>query len=93
MLTYEDCLAFCDLTEDEIEAIAEHEHIPAIVAIELGQYLVHSEDGARKIKRMILDDIEAARNRKDEEHYLVLRATLKHFVDTHPKNQGSAATG
>ena len=60
MLTYEDCLAFCDLTEDEIEAIAEHEHIPAIVAMELGQYLVQSEDGVRKIKRIILDDIQVA---------------------------------
>ena len=91
MLTYEDCLAFCDLTEDEIEAIAEHEHIPAIVALELGQYLVHSEGGVLKLKRMILDDIEAARTRNDEDCYLALKATLKHFVDTHPENPDSAA--
>lgn len=88
MLTYEDCLAFCDLTEDEIEAIAEHEHIPAIVAMELGQYLVQSEDGIRKIKRIILDDIAAAQQNKEQNRYLVLKATLQHFVDTHPDNAG-----
>ena len=27
MLTFEDCLALCELTEDEIDAIAEHEQI------------------------------------------------------------------
>jgi hypothetical protein len=93
MLTYEDCLGFCDLTEEEIEAISEHEHIPAIVALELGQYLVQSEDGVRKIKRMILDDIEAAKRENKLDRYLVLRATLKHFVDTHPENPDSAAVG
>jgi len=86
MLTYEDCLAFCDLTEDEIEAIAEHEHIPAIVAMELGQYLVQTDDGVRKIKRIILDDIEAARKNSEQNRYLVLKATFQHFVDTHPDN-------
>ena len=86
MLTYEDCLAFCDLTEEEIEAISQHEHIPAIVALELGQYLVQTEDGVRKIKRMILDDIDAADKNGHQERYLALKATLKHFVDTHPEN-------
>ena len=91
MLTYEDCLGFCDLTEEEIEAIAEHEHIPTIVALELGQYLVQSEDGVRRVKRMILDDIEVAREHGKKDRYLLLRATLKHFVDTHPENPAATA--
>lgn len=36
MLSYQDCLAFCGLEEEEIAAIAQHEHIPIIVAAELG---------------------------------------------------------
>jgi hypothetical protein len=32
VLTFEDCLGLCALDEDEIRAIAEHEHIPEIVA-------------------------------------------------------------
>ena len=32
MLTYEDCLELSDLTEEEIEAISEHEHLPEMAA-------------------------------------------------------------
>ena len=60
MLTLEDCVALSDLTEDEILAIAEHEHIPEMAAAELGNYLVHAADGERYIKAMIRDDIAAA---------------------------------
>ena len=38
VLTLQDCIALSDLTEEEILAIAEHEHIPEIVAAELGNY-------------------------------------------------------
>lgn len=86
MLTYQDCLGLCELTEDEIRAIAEHEHLPELVALELGQYLAQSQDGQRTIRRMILDDIEAAEADCDREKVLKLKATMKHFVDTHPDN-------
>jgi hypothetical protein len=32
MLSLEDCLALCELTEEEVLAIAQHEHIPEIAA-------------------------------------------------------------
>jgi hypothetical protein len=32
MITLEDCIAFCGLTEQEVLAIAEHEHIPEMAA-------------------------------------------------------------
>lgn len=86
MLTFEDCLAYCDLTEEEIDAIAQHEHIPEMVALELGQYLVKSSDGTRRIRRMIIDDIHEAKAHNELDRYLCLKATLKHFVDTHPEN-------
>ena len=91
MLTYEDCLGFCDLTSDEIDAIAHHEHLPEIVALELGQYLVQSQEGVVMIRRMIIDDIEMARSRNDLSRYLVLKATLKHFVETHPERPANHA--
>ena len=84
MLTLEDCIAFSDLTEDEILAIAEHEHVPEIVAAELGCYLMHSADGVPLLRRMILDDIEFARKRGDLAHALKLRLVLRHFIQTHP---------
>jgi hypothetical protein len=83
MLTLEDCLALCDLSEEEVLAIAEHEHIPEIAAIELGNYLVHTPEGERRIKAMIVEDIDAARARDDVRHAALLKLVLKHFVDAH----------
>ena len=36
MITLEDCVAFCGLTETEVLAIAEHEHMPEIAASQGG---------------------------------------------------------
>jgi len=86
MLSFEDCVALSGLTEDEIDAIAQHEHLPEIVALELGTYLLHQPDGTLRIRAMILDDIAAAEAAGNRDRLLVLKATLKHFVDTHPDN-------
>lgn len=86
MLTFEDCLGLCELTEEEIGAIAEHEHITEMAALELGHYLVQSAEGVLMIKKMILDDIEAAVAHRNQERLLCLKVALKHFVDTHPDN-------
>ena len=83
MLSLEDCIAMSGLTEEEIDAIAEHEGIPEICAAEMGAYLVTTPDGQRRIKRMILDDIERARSHGDFKHAAVLKLCLKHFAETH----------
>jgi hypothetical protein len=90
MLSYEDCLGLCELTEDEIRAIAEHEHLAEIAALELGQYLMEMPDGDLVIRRMILDDIQAAEGRNDLHRTLALKATLRHFIETHPRHAGKA---
>ncbi len=79
MLTLKDCLGFCELTEDEIEAIAEHEHLPEIVAIELGQYLVHLPKGQNAIRQIIRDDIRVAEARGDGSHAAKLKLILRWF--------------
>jgi hypothetical protein len=95
MLTLDDVIGMSDLTEDEIDAIVEHEHCPEIVAAELGNYLVHSPDGVPMLKRMILEDIAASEAREDYKHALKLRLVLKHFVETHPdyEPEGAHAAG
>ena len=85
MLCYQDCVELSDLTEEEIEAIAQHEHLPEMAALELGSYLVHTTEGIPMIKRIILDDIEEARRRGHDQKALQLKLVLKHFVDTHPE--------
>jgi len=90
MLTLEDCIALCDLTEEEVSAIAEHEHIPMMVAAELANYLVHTPEGVPMIRRFIVDDIAAAEARGDKKHVTLLKLVLWHFIQTHPNNKPAA---
>lgn len=84
MITLEDCLAFCGLTEDEVRAVAEHEHVPEMAAIGLAQYLSESPEGCERIRAMILDDIAEARRQHRREHAHELIGVLRHFLATHP---------
>ena len=85
MLTLEDCIALCGLSEDEVLAIAEHEHIPEIAAAELANYLVNCPDGELCIKAMIRDDIAHARASGNRERALALKLLLRNFVLQHPR--------
>jgi hypothetical protein len=85
MLTYEDCVGMCDFTPEEIEAIAEHEGVDELVAVEIGEYILHGEDGVRLIRRIIFDDIEHARKTGNTAHAEELEKVLKHFIATHPE--------
>ena len=88
MLTFDDCLALAELTEEEVDAIAEHEHLPEMVALELGAYLARSAEGQRRIEHMIVDDIEAAHRRGDPLHAAQLKRVLRHFCLEHPHRKG-----
>jgi hypothetical protein len=85
MLSLEDCLALCELTEDEVLAIAQHEHIPEIAAVELGHYLLHTPGGEMLIKTIICDDIAHAHARGDRARELGLKLLLRNFVLQHPR--------
>lgn len=50
MLTYEECLELSDLTADEVDAIAEHEHMDPMIAMALGHYIL-THDGDQKIRK------------------------------------------
>jgi hypothetical protein len=91
MITFEDCLGLCELTEDEVGAIAEHEHIPETAALELGHYLLHAPGGTLRISEMIREDLDAAAQRGDARHAAKLKMALKYFMLMHPM-QDSAAT-
>ena len=85
MITLEDCIGLCGLTEEQVLAIAEHEHLPEIAATALAQYMLNLEHGAEKIRDMIMDDIRTAQQRGDQPHILTLLHVLHHFLTTHPE--------
>ena len=85
MLTLEDCIGLSGLTEEEVLAIARHEHIPQIAAAELGNYLCHSPEGELCIKAMIRDDIAYAATHSDRDRELALKLVLRTVVLQQPR--------
>ena len=84
MICLDDCLDFCELESDEVDAIAEHEHVPVIVAAEIGSELLKSDVGVVKLHTMILEDIEIALAHGRTEHAQELAMTYRHFQSAHP---------
>lgn len=84
MLSMQECLDFCELTEDEIDAIAEYAHVPEIVAAELGESLLQSTEGICLIKHYIYKDIENAEAHGHRAKAERLYQVLDHFNTMHP---------
>ena len=85
MLTVEDCIGLCELSEDEVLAIVSHEHIPEVAAAEMGNYLVHTPDGESCIRGMIRDDIAWATASGNRDRALALKLVLRNFILNHPR--------
>jgi hypothetical protein len=81
MLTLEDCIALSGLTREEVDAIAEHEHLPEVIAVELGCYLLQLPQGRPAIKAIIRDDIARAQAAGDYRHSAKLKLVLRHFIE------------
>lgn len=88
MITMQDCIALCGLTEEEVLAIAEHEHIPEMVAAALAQCLLQEDRGVEVIRDMIIDDVRQAQARGDREHVRTKLHVLHHFLRSHPDARG-----
>jgi len=84
MITLEDCIGLSGLSEEEILAIAEHDHVPTSVAAGLAQYLTRKPEGFAQIGEMIISDVRAAQARDDKAHVQELLHVLHHFLHTHP---------
>jgi hypothetical protein len=84
MLSLQDCIDLSELTEEEIDAIAEHEHIPEIAAAEMGNYLVQSPQGEMRLRAIIVDDIRSAEASGDRQRVLALKLVCRNYLAQHP---------
>jgi hypothetical protein len=91
MISLTDMIGLCGLTQDEVDAIAEHEHIPEVAAAALGAYLLHKEHGSEDIRGMICDDIRDATKAGDFAHAAQLAMALRHFMETYGETVKSEA--
>ena len=83
MITLQDCIGLSGLEAAEICAIAEHEHVPQMIATELGWMLAATPAGQRRIVEMIEDDIAVARLGGHNGHARELHEVLVRFRATH----------
>lgn len=84
MLSMQDVLDYCDLDRGEIEAIAEHEHVPLAVAAEMSEVLLCSPEGVCRLHTMIIENIEHAIEGGQYERVQGLAETYQHLQRTHP---------
>ena len=85
MITIEDCIGLCGLTREEVDAIAEHEHLPESAATALASYLMQKQEtGIPAIRQMLRDDVRAAIDAGNHAHAAELLAALRHFMTEHP---------
>ena len=83
MLCLEDCLDFCELDENEVDAIAAHEHIPVICAAEMGSALLKTPEGVRQLHTMVIEDFESAVEHHNKERAVHWAETYQHLQATH----------
>lgn len=84
MLSFQDVIDYCDLERGEIEAIAEHEHIPVTVAAELSEQLLCSPEGVCRLHSMIIENMQHAIETGHYQHVHDLAITYQHLQRTHP---------
>lgn len=84
MLSLQDCLDYCDLSEDEVCLIAHHEHLPFPCAAQLAFSLLQDSDGEETVRCMLEDELcQAGRCGKGEDLVVAQRA-YAHFKQCHP---------
>ena len=87
MLNLTDCIDMSDLSAKEIAVIAEHEHVPEIIAAELGCKLIQTPAGRVLLKNYIHDNLVHARARHLDEKARELRLLLRKFERAHPARE------
>lgn len=84
MLSFQDVIDYCDLDRGEIEAVAEHEHLPMTVAAEMGEFLLCSPEGVCRLHSMIIENMQQALDAGRHEHVQQLAKTYEHLQRSHP---------
>ncbi len=84
MLSIRDCLDYCDLTDDEISLLAEHEDIPDAAAAQMACGLVQTREGVLLLTNFMLDLVERANQRGDTAEAERAKSVCARFMADHP---------
>ena len=84
MLPIRDCLDYCDITDDEVALVAEHEGIPDAAAAQVVCGLVQTPEGVLLLTNFMLDLVERANERGDPEKAAKAKSVCARFMADHP---------
>lgn len=84
MLAINDFIGCSNLYECEVEAIAEHEHVPLPVAVVIGEVLLTSPEGVCELHRMVAEDIQHAVDIGDLDAAMKYADTYNFVAQKHP---------
>ena len=84
MLSLDDCIAMSGLTEEEVAIVAEHEHLPMMVAAELGHTLLGTPKGVFTLRCYIAEVLEHAKLAGDRDKAKHVDRVLTRFNAAHP---------
>ena len=84
MLTLDQCIGMSELSEEEIAVIAEHEHLPLILAAELGHTLLKTPKGVFTLRGYFHDALDKAKLSGKRDQVKRLDRLLSRFNAAHP---------
>ncbi|MBX3679407.1 hypothetical protein [Cognatazoarcus halotolerans] len=85
MLSMRDCLDYCNLTDDEVALIAEHEDIPDAAAATIACGLVQTPEGVLLLTQYLSEILERAERSGDTERVERARNAWRQFQQDFPQ--------
>lgn len=83
MLSMQDCLDYCDLSEDEIRSIAHHEHISFEAAAQMACSLAQNCAGEQVLRDMLEEVVCEAAGGGSAEDLRLAEQAFFHFAEHH----------
>ncbi len=84
MISIRDCIDYSDLTDDEIEVVAEHEHLPFGSAAQLACCLAQTKEGEQVLRCLLKDAVCDAKTCGRKGTLQLARRALRQFCLHHP---------
>lgn len=84
MISLDECIGMSGLQEEEVAVVAEHEHIPLMVAAELAQTLLDTPKGLYRLHGMFRDRLAMLAAGRDRAKERQLAEVYVQFRIRHP---------
>ncbi|MDY0071571.1 MAG: hypothetical protein RBR77_02845 [Thauera sp.] len=84
MLSIRDMLDYCDISDEQVALLAEHEGITDAAAAHMVCGMVQSAAGVLVLTRYMLDLVERAQLRGDPRHAAQAEDVCRRFMAAHP---------